>query len=168
MGNVSALIQNNPDILARLQGAGITPRGSGMGVLSMLPQSHQQAATARPPIPGGDFDKLGSFSQQALGMAGVQPPPPPTPPPPPSGGFPNPGGRPPGFPPIPGGPPQGFPAIPAVPAIPGGQQPVIPGPPGGQQPVIPGIPGGMPGKGSPFGGAIMRDVPGLLARANLR
>lgn len=99
-------------LLAQLQGGqpGMQGPQQAPGVLGMLPQGHQAAAGAPPPIPGGDFGALGPYSQQELGMAGVKPmpgaqvapppgiaPPPQVPPGPPGGGFPGqgfPGGGP--------------------------------------------------------------------------
>lgn len=73
----------NPDLMQRIQqlqnnggmlNSGGVPGAGGMGVLSMLPPAHQQAATAPPPMPGGmSFDSLGPYSQQALTMAGANP-----------------------------------------------------------------------------------------------
>ena len=45
--------------------------GNNLGVLNLLPYSHQQQALAPPPVPNGDMSSLGAYSQQALGLAGV-------------------------------------------------------------------------------------------------
>lgn len=43
------------------------------GAAGTLPPAMQQLAMAPPPMPGQGFDSLGSFSQQALGLAGISP-----------------------------------------------------------------------------------------------
>jgi hypothetical protein len=53
-------------------------QGGGLPAPPPVPQMMQPPQLPQAPIPGsGNFSDLGSFSQQALGLAGIQPPAPP-------------------------------------------------------------------------------------------